>query len=137
MIQVMDWLTQYLFENGMAGGLLAGFRVELFDNTPTLAHDNVVGDFDIPTFGGYAENYLGPGSGSLDGAGVYHQVLPQATFTKTDGGSSTVNGYFVRDSFGGGNLMFAEYFPSPVVLTAPVLTLLLDIDLTSKPETGL
>lgn len=99
------------------GGLSLTYR--LYQNAHTPGDGSTAADFTECTFDGYAAQGPSWGAAATNGSGDAEAVAAALTWTATGGSTSnTVYGYYVTD--GGGEVVWAELFDTPVaVVDAP------------------
>jgi hypothetical protein len=99
---------------------IASYTYHLYTNNYTPIHGSVIGDFTEATSGafpGYAAQAATPWGTPTVASSVATSTAPMLTWTASSmpGSPVTIYGYYVDD--GAGNLLWAELFQSPVVVT--------------------
>ena len=109
--------------------------LHLYTNNLVLAENTVVADLVQPTFGGYASSILSGASWTVTMGNPAVATFPDMSFACNISPFTpqTVYGYFVtRD--GGTNLMWAEKFPIPQIISATGERIVVSPRLTARDE---
>ena len=95
---------------GKAGYTVRTLILKLYQNDVTPAEDDVVGDYTVATFTGYADAALASGDWTITGTTPTLATCAQKTFTSSAGSQNqTIYGYYVVTDTDN-ELVFAERF---------------------------
>jgi hypothetical protein len=100
-----------------AGGI-AGWRLDLYVNNLNPVRTNVLADFTLATFAGYAQATPSMGTAALVGGFVQWADSAARSFTPTATGG-TVYGWVVSNS-STGKAIFCQQFDTPLAVTNAV-----------------
>lgn len=108
---------RYGIAAALIAGDLAGAKIDLFTNDINPTPVNIITDFDLPTWTGYAQKTVTGWTAVAESP--LGTVRADATNVVTwagpgDGTGQTVYGYLLRSSAGGNPVVYAYRFPVPV-----------------------
>lgn len=109
----------------------AGIRLRLYSNNYTPADNSALGNFTEATFSGYAAAAPSMSAAAEVANKASSNDSLARVFSHNGGGvSNTIYGYYVTVLGGGGDLLWAERFPAPIVMSAAGSTISIQLFFT-------
>jgi hypothetical protein len=117
-------------------GALAGCKLGLYTNNPSLTPETAVSDFDEPTWTGYARTTVtGIAGASRDPDGNWFVYGPPVNFPfDPAGGPVTVNGAFLVSADTPPRLLGATLFDTPRTLSISGDSVFVEVELALSPN---